>query len=141
MAKPVAGVLASFQHVDAAVEAIKGLQTRGFRDLTVYSASPNHEIEEALDQPVSWVRAFTLFGGRATGRTVELLPNQRIVQAWRVEAWPPGVYSLVRFELTANRPGTRIVLDHTGFPSEDRETLNGNWPRMYLHPLRRYLDM
>ena len=29
------------------------LKAKGFRDLTVYS--PNHEIEEALDHPVSWV--------------------------------------------------------------------------------------
>lgn len=32
--------------------------------------------------------AFTLFGGRVTGRQVELIANRRIVQAWRVEAWP-----------------------------------------------------
>ncbi len=61
--KKVPGVLASFLHVDAAVEAIRGLKARGFRDLTVYTASPNHEIEEVLDEPVSWVRAFTLIGG------------------------------------------------------------------------------
>ncbi len=34
-AKTVPGVLASFAHVDAAVEAISGLMARGFRDLTV----------------------------------------------------------------------------------------------------------
>ena len=61
--KAVPGVLASFQHVDAATDAIKGLKARGFRDLTVYTAAPNHEIEDALDEPVSWVRLFTLIGG------------------------------------------------------------------------------
>lgn len=61
--KVVPGVLASFQHVDAATDAIKGLKARGFRDLTVYTAAPNHEIEDALDEPVSWVRMFTLVGG------------------------------------------------------------------------------
>ena len=63
MAKTVPGVLASFVHVDSAVEAITGLKARGFRDLTVYTAAPNHEIEEALDHKVSWVRLFTLIGG------------------------------------------------------------------------------
>lgn len=61
--KVVPGVLASFQHVDAATDAIKSLKARGFRDLTVYTAAPNHEIEDALDEPVSWVRMFTLVGG------------------------------------------------------------------------------
>ncbi len=62
-AKPVPGVLASFLHIDSAVEAIKGLRARGHHDLTVYSASPNHEIEEALEHRISPVRLFTLFGG------------------------------------------------------------------------------
>ena len=50
-------MLAAFKYEDAAVDAIKGLKAQGFKDLTVYSASPNHHIDEALDHPVSWVRA------------------------------------------------------------------------------------
>jgi activator of HSP90 ATPase len=42
---------------------------------------------------------FTCFGGMITGRNVELMPNKRIVQAWRVKIWPEGVYSIVLFEL------------------------------------------
>ena len=45
---------------------------------------------------------FTLFGGRVEGRQIELVPGQRIVQAWRFGAnhpscWDAGVYSIVRF--------------------------------------------
>jgi cytochrome bd-type quinol oxidase subunit 1 len=57
------GVLASFVHVDAATDAIRALRARGHRNLTVYSAAPNHEIEEALEHKVSPVRLFTLIGG------------------------------------------------------------------------------
>ena len=57
------GLLASFIHVDAAADAIRALRARGIRDLVVYSAAPNHEIEEALDHGVSPVRLFTLIGG------------------------------------------------------------------------------
>jgi hypothetical protein len=57
------GLLASFQHVDAAADAVRALRARGHRDLTVYTASPNHEIEEALEHRVSPVRLFTLIGG------------------------------------------------------------------------------
>ncbi len=84
---------------------------------------------------------FKLIGGRVIGRNVELIPDQRIVQAWRFEMWPSGVYSIVRFELPAHGSGTRIVSDHTGFPSESREGLNGGWSRMYWEPLRKYLDL
>src|ERR1700686_909134 len=42
--------------------------------------------------------AFTLFGGYITGRHVELVPDHRIVQAWRTGGWAPGVYSIAKFE-------------------------------------------
>ncbi len=84
--------------------------------------------------------AFRLFGGRVIGRHIELIPNQRVVQAWRVETWAPGFYTIVKFELTAQGSGTRIVFDHTGFAPEDREHLSEGWPRMYWEPLRKYLD-
>ena len=83
---------------------------------------------------------FKLFGGRIEGRNVELVPDQRIVQAWRPASWPAGVYSIVRFELVARGSGTRIVFDHAGFSEDKWETLNEGWPRMYWEPLRRYLD-
>ena len=47
---------------------------------------------------------FTLFDGRVIGCNVELIPNQQIVQAWRMQQWPPGVYSIVRFDLSAPSP-------------------------------------
>ena len=83
--------------------------------------------------------AFRLFGGRIEGRNIELVTNQRIVQAWRPAAWPAGVYSIVRFELVTSGSGTRIVFDHTGFPEENGEHLNEGWPRNYWQPLRSYL--
>jgi hypothetical protein len=70
------GVLGSFVHIDAAVEAIKALRARGHRDVVVYSAAPNHELEEALDQPVSPVRLFTLVVG---GKTISSVPAYVVI--------------------------------------------------------------
>ena len=102
--KPVPGVLASFAHVDAATEAITGLKAKGFRDLTVYTAAPNHEIEDALDQPVSWVRLFTLIGG-LTGCTAGFAMTIWMSRDWPllvggkpIAAIPP--YVVIAFELT-----------------------------------------
>lgn len=83
--------------------------------------------------------AINCFGGRVLGRNIELIPDQRIVQAWRVNTWPEGLYSIVRFELKAQVSGTRLSFDHTGFADKDREHLNEGWPRMYWEPLRKYL--
>jgi activator of HSP90 ATPase len=88
--------------------------------------------------------AFSCFGGIITGRNIELLPNQRIIQAWRVAMWPDGLYSIVKFELQPQGSGTRLIMDHVGFPEEMREHLNGEhtdggWHRQYWDPLKKYL--
>src|SRR5439155_494246 len=62
---PTPGVLGVFQYLDATLDAIKKLRAAGHTDFTVYSPVPRHEIEDALGQPVSPVRMFTLIGGIA----------------------------------------------------------------------------
>jgi len=98
------GVLASFMYVDAAVEAIRALRAGGHRDLVVYSAAPNHEIEEALDHSVSPVRLFTLIGGltgcaAGFGMTIWMsLDWPLIVGGKTIASIPP--YVVIAFELT-----------------------------------------
>jgi uncharacterized protein YndB with AHSA1/START domain len=83
--------------------------------------------------------AFSMFGGLIVGRNVELVPNQRIVQAWRPANWDPGVYSIVKFELKAHGAGATVVLDHTGFPEGDFSHLDPGWYERYWEPLKKYL--
>jgi activator of HSP90 ATPase len=83
--------------------------------------------------------AFIMFGGLIVGRNVELLPNVRLVQAWRPTHWEPGVYSIVRFELEPQGPGSLLVFDHTGFPAEEYEHLSEGWPLRYWEPLKKFL--
>jgi hypothetical protein len=103
-ARRVPGVLASFVHVDAAVDAIRALRARGHRNLVVYSAAPNHEIEEALDQSVSPVRLFTLIGGltgcaAGFGMTIWMsLDWPLLVGGKTIASIPP--YVVIGFELT-----------------------------------------
>ena len=78
-------------------------------------------------------------GARVEGRNVELVPNQRIVQAWRPASWPAGVYSIVRFELSQRESLTRVSLDHAGFSEALWEHLNRGWVANYWDPLRAYL--
>jgi activator of HSP90 ATPase len=83
--------------------------------------------------------AFSCFGGMITGRHLELLPNQRIVQAWRVGNWDAGVYSIVGFELKAQVAETFLIFRHTGFPVEHFEHLASGWQKMYWDNLQKYL--
>jgi activator of HSP90 ATPase len=83
--------------------------------------------------------AFALFGGYISGRQIELVPNERIVQAWRVGSWDAGVYSIAKFALAEQGSATKIVFDHTGFPKGDGEHLAEGWKINYWEPLEKFL--
>ena len=83
--------------------------------------------------------AFAIFGGFIIGRQIELLPNTRIVQAWRPLDWQPGVYSIAKFELVEQGSATRLVFDHTGFPEGQAEHLAQGWKMNYWQPLEKVL--
>ena len=83
--------------------------------------------------------AFQLFGGYLTGRHLDFLPNERIVQAWRAGSWGPGLYSIARFQLIEEGTGTRIIFDHTGFPAGTAQHLADGWKENYWQPLEKFL--
>lgn len=83
--------------------------------------------------------AFTMFGGLIVGRNVELVSNERVVQAWRPTHWDAGVYSIVRFEIKAQSSGALLVLDHTGCPEGEFDHLNSGWKIRYWEPLKKFL--
>jgi activator of HSP90 ATPase len=83
--------------------------------------------------------SFSMFDGMIVGRNIELIPGQRIVQAWRPTHWDPGIYSVVKFELRPQGSETLIVLDHTGFPQGEFDHLNPGWKWRYWDPLKKFL--
>ncbi len=83
--------------------------------------------------------SFSCFGGMIVGRNIELVPNQRIAQAWRAANWEQGVYSNVKFELKEQGSGTLLVFDQTGIPEGQSEHLESGWNDNYWKPLEKYL--
>jgi activator of HSP90 ATPase len=83
--------------------------------------------------------AFSLFGGYITGRQVELVHAQRVVQAWRTGSWPVGRYSIAHFELAPQGSSTKLVFDHTGFPKGAAESLASGWDQHYWQPMAKFL--
>ena len=82
---------------------------------------------------------FSAFGGYITGRQVELVANERIVQVWRAGSWDPGSYSIARFVLMEMGGETKIKFDHTGFPKGQAEHLAEGWKGNYWEPLTKFL--
>jgi len=83
--------------------------------------------------------AFSLFGGHILGRHIELIPGERIVQAWRAGSWEPGIYSIAKFELKEEGEGTKLIFDHTGFPVGQAQHLAYGWKTNYWEPLAKFL--
>jgi activator of HSP90 ATPase len=83
---------------------------------------------------------FVAFDQHVEGRQLELVPGERVVQAWRFPVWEPGVYSVVRFTLLPHDGGTRLVLDQEGVPADWHDHVHTNWPTFYLDPLRRHFS-
>jgi len=57
------GIVAAFRELDATVDAIEDLKQQKITDITVYTPTPRHEIDQAVSPPMSPVRRFTLIGG------------------------------------------------------------------------------
>jgi len=83
--------------------------------------------------------AFTLFGGYITGRHLEMVPDERLVQAWRAGSWKSGDYSIVKFALSGDGNACRLVLDHRGFPEGQGKSLAYGWGVHYWEPLAKLL--
>jgi len=99
-----AGVLAAFRHVDDAAHAIRSLKEQGYRDFTVYTPVPNHEIAAAIGHRTSPVRLWTLIGG-LTGVSLGLLMTMWMSLDYPIVVGGKPIPSLVpyiviMFELT-----------------------------------------
>ena len=55
------GIVGVFREVDSVVDAIGALRKERPGEMTVYSPTPRHELDHALDHGPSVVRRFTLF--------------------------------------------------------------------------------
>jgi activator of HSP90 ATPase len=114
------------------------LSSKEFSDCTKKSFTIFSEKSATIDPKVGG--AFSLFDGHIIGRILELVPDRRIVEAWRVVDWPAGKYSIAQFELTSSGPGTHLVFDHIGFPEGLKEHLATGWQQHYWDALNKYFQ-
>ncbi|MGH7710835.1 MAG: DUF3341 domain-containing protein [Gemmatimonadaceae bacterium] len=97
------GLVAVYRELDALVDAIVDLKQKNFSSFVVYTPTPRHEIDDAVQAPQSPVRRFTLTGG-LLGVTFGYW-----IAVWTSEYWPLVVggkpfaswipYTIIGFEL------------------------------------------
>jgi uncharacterized protein YndB with AHSA1/START domain len=82
---------------------------------------------------------YSAWDGYITGRNVELIPGQKIVQTWRASEFPSDhPDSTITVTLTPLARGTELKLSHAGVPDEQPSYERGGWQRFYFEPMERY---
>jgi activator of HSP90 ATPase len=73
------------------------------------------------------------------GKTLEITPNQRIVQAWWTSEFPeqaPDSHLDVLLEEVPE--GTRVTLIHSNMPEDQVESYRQGWEAFYFKPMKEY---
>ena len=60
---------------------------------------------------------FELFGGYVHGKFIEIVPNLKLIQSWRLKRWPEGHYSTVTIEIRQKQDHTELEVLQTGVPA------------------------
>lgn len=97
------GIVANFRELDATCDAIAALKRASVGRFTVYSPTIHHELEDAIDAPISKVRRFTLIGGllgASFGYWVAIWTSEYwplVVGGKAIGSWIP--YTIIAFEM------------------------------------------
>jgi len=84
---------------------------------------------------------FSIGGSDVTGINVDLVPGQRIVQAWRHRRFPEGVFSMAAVTLKATEDGgTELVLTHRGVPKDLIPETEEAWRDQYWQRIKAHLE-
>jgi uncharacterized protein YndB with AHSA1/START domain len=82
---------------------------------------------------------FTMWDGDITGRILELIPNEKVVQEWYFgEQEEPSV---VTIKIFADRANSQIDLVHTNIPADVYDEICEGWTEYYLGAIKDFLDI
>ena len=82
---------------------------------------------------------FTAWDGYIFGTTLELTPNQRIVQAWRTSEFPVDAPdSRLEVLLEEVVGGTKVILTHSDMPEDQVDSYRQGWEDFYFKPMKEY---
>ena len=84
--------------------------------------------------------AFTAWDGYISGKNLELLPDEKIIQEWRAADFAEDDKSSLlqlNFE-SAGRGKTKLTLSHSHLPDNLADSLKSGWREHYFIPMKAY---
>lgn len=83
--------------------------------------------------------SYSAWDGYIMGKTVELTPNERIVQTWRTTDFPEDAEdSRIEVTLENRKSGTLVTLIHTDIPPGQAAEYKRGWVDFYFKPMKEY---
>jgi uncharacterized protein YndB with AHSA1/START domain len=83
----------------------------------------------------------TAWDGYVSGRNLELIPGERIVQSWRTtEFGEEDEDSIITVLLQEIEGGTLLTLEHSNVPDEHKSYEEGGWRSNYFEPMIAYFS-
>jgi uncharacterized protein YndB with AHSA1/START domain len=83
----------------------------------------------------------TAWDGYISGRNLELVPGERIVQSWRTsEFGDADEDSIITVVLREVDEGTLLTLEHSNVPDEHKSYEEGGWQSNYFEPMVAYFS-
>jgi len=83
----------------------------------------------------------TAWDGYISGRNLELVPGERIVQSWRTTEFGDGDEdSIITVVLQGVDDGTLLTLEHSNVPDQHRSYEEGGWQSNYFEPMVAYFS-
>jgi activator of HSP90 ATPase len=129
------------------------METRTIRQSVTIKANPHEVYESLMDsrkhKKFTGVEArisrkvggnFSAYGRYIQGINLNLVPDKRIVQAWRGSDWPRGHYSIATFSLKRIKGGTCLVFSQIGVPDREYKGINQGWRDHYWKPMKQMLE-
>jgi activator of HSP90 ATPase len=131
------------------------IDTNNIEQTVLFEGASPHDVYELLmDQskfatlsgkPAEISRAVggsvTAYGGFVKAINVELVPDTRIVQAWKggIAQWPQDHHSVVAFALQKVPQGTQLSFTQVGVPTAGFDIVVAGWPQAYWDPMKKAL--
>ncbi|KAI9244262.1 activator of Hsp90 ATPase [Helicostylum pulchrum] len=133
----------------AAETPAKKVNTTSLTETTEFQTSA-HELYETLtdiQRAQVWTRGpvqlskevgskFEFFGGNVSGEMLELVPDKKIVQTWRLRSWPAGHFSKVTLEFDQGSDCVTLKMHQTGIPVGEEELTRTNWSGYYWRAIK-----
>ncbi|CUM63491.1 uncharacterized protein PRCAT00001067001 [Priceomyces carsonii] len=79
---------------------------------------------------------FKLFGGSVSGEFLKLVPNERILQLWRLEDWKTGHYAKLDIQLAQGAGETKMIVKWSGIPVGEEERVKENFENYYVRSIK-----